>query len=122
MAVGKAALPMLDTLRVALALPAWPAGYAARPCCPRSAMRWHRLLYRRPSFAQPGFLRLRLLLRCSCCASTGARDFIFFLISGGGSAMFELPLDPDISLEETRVALPGPGGFGGHDRGDQHGA
>jgi hydroxypyruvate reductase len=26
---------------------------------------------------------------------------IFFLISGGGSAMFELPLDPAISLEDT---------------------
>jgi glycerate 2-kinase len=26
---------------------------------------------------------------------------IFFLISGGGSAMFDLPLDPEISLEDT---------------------
>lgn len=26
---------------------------------------------------------------------------IFFLISGGGSAMFDLPLDPEIGLEET---------------------
>ncbi len=26
---------------------------------------------------------------------------IFFLISGGGSAMFDLPLDPQISLEDT---------------------
>ena len=26
---------------------------------------------------------------------------IFFLISGGGSAMFDLPLDPHITLEET---------------------
>src|ERR1019366_6665841 len=26
---------------------------------------------------------------------------IFFLISGGGSAMFDLPLDPQISLEAT---------------------
>ena len=53
----------------------------------------------------------------ACCsaaaaAQTSPRDFIFFLISGGGSAMFELPLDPDISLEETRVlyqALVGSG-------------
>jgi len=28
---------------------------------------------------------------------------IFFLISGGGSAMFDLPLDPTITLEETIV-------------------
>jgi hydroxypyruvate reductase len=54
----------------------------------------------------------------SACAAlrllhdTGARDFVFFLISGGGSAMFELPLDPGISLEETRAlyqALVGSG-------------
>lgn len=28
---------------------------------------------------------------------------IFFLISGGGSAMFDLPLDPQISLEDTQA-------------------
>ena len=26
---------------------------------------------------------------------------VFFLISGGGSAMFDLPIDPQITLEET---------------------
>jgi glycerate 2-kinase len=43
---------------------------------------------------------------------TGERDFVFFLISGGGSAMVELPLDERISLEETRAlykALVGSG-------------
>ena len=42
----------------------------------------------------------------------GERDFVFFLISGGGSAMVELPLDERISLEETRAlyqALVGSG-------------
>jgi glycerate 2-kinase len=45
--------------------------------------------------------------------SAGPRDFVFFLISGGGSAMFELPLDANITLEETQVlykALVGSGG------------
>ncbi len=28
---------------------------------------------------------------------------VFFLISGGGSALFDLPLDPEIGLEETRA-------------------
>ena len=27
---------------------------------------------------------------------------VFFLISGGGSALFDLPLDPQIGLEDTR--------------------
>ena len=42
----------------------------------------------------------------------GERDFVFFLISGGGSAMVELPLDERISLEETQAlykALVGSG-------------
>jgi hydroxypyruvate reductase len=42
----------------------------------------------------------------------GPRDFVFFLISGGGSAMFELPLDSHITLAETQVlyqALVGSG-------------
>jgi hydroxypyruvate reductase len=42
----------------------------------------------------------------------GPRDFVFFLISGGGSAMFELPLDAQITLAETQVlyqALVGSG-------------
>jgi len=53
-------------------------------------------------------LQSRDLLR-----ETSARDFVFFLISGGGSAMFELPLDPDISLEDTRIPLSSPGRFRG---------
>ena len=38
---------------------------------------------------------------------------VFFLISGGGSALFDLPLDPDIGLEDTRgfhETLLAPGG------------
>lgn len=34
---------------------------------------------------------------------TTPRDLVFFLISGGGSAMFELPLDPLVSLEDMRA-------------------
>ena len=33
--------------------------------------------------------------------TAGKDTLIFFLISGGGSAMFELPLNPEITLEET---------------------
>ncbi|HZD50941.1 MAG TPA: DUF4147 domain-containing protein [Silvibacterium sp.] len=31
----------------------------------------------------------------------GKQTFVFFLISGGGSAMLDLPLDPKISLDDT---------------------
>jgi hydroxypyruvate reductase len=33
---------------------------------------------------------------------TNGRTLIFFLLSGGGSALVELPLDPAVSLEDTR--------------------
>ena len=71
----------------------------------------HRLLRRRPSLPnQDSFASARAALRL--LRATSARDFVFFLISGGGSAMFELPLDPHISLEETQAlyqALVGSG-------------
>ncbi len=35
-------------------------------------------------------------------SGTGPRDLIFFLLSGGGSALVEAPLDPRVTLEETR--------------------
>ena len=110
-AVGKAALPMLDTLRSRL-----PYKLAGGVCCAPllpeervSGVDYYtggHPLPNRDSFASAS-AALRLL------RSTSARDFIFFLISGGGSAMFELPLDPNISLEDTRSlyqALVGSGG------------
>ena len=110
-AVGKAALPMLDTLRSRL-----PYKLAGGVCCAPllpeervSGVDYYtggHPLPNRDSFAS-ACAALRLL------RSTSARDFIFFLISGGGSAMFELPLDPNISLEDTRSlyqALVGSGG------------
>ena len=109
-AVGKAALPMLDTLRSRLPYPL-AGGVCCAPVLPRSARRGidyyagGHPLPNQDSFAS-ACAALQLL------RGTGAGDFIFFLISGGGSAMFELPLDPDISLEDTRIlyqALVGSG-------------
>ena len=109
-ALGKAALPMLETLRSRL-----PIEFAGGVCCAPllPAERIPGLDYfagghplpNPDSFASAA-AALRLL------HATTARDFVFFLISGGGSAMFELPMDPNISLEDTRVlyqALVGSG-------------
>jgi glycerate 2-kinase len=109
-AVGKAALPMLDTLRSHLPHPL-TGGVCCAPLLPEARVSGvdyftgGHPVPNQDSFASAG--RAVNLLR-----ETSARDFIFFLISGGGSAMFELPLNPDISLEETRVlyqALVGSG-------------
>jgi glycerate 2-kinase len=109
-ALGKAALPMLETLRSRL-----PFEFAGGVCC-ASLLPAERIpgvdyyagghpLPNHDSFASAA-AALRLL------HATNAPDFVFFLISGGGSAMFELPLDPHISLEDTRAlyqALVGSG-------------
>ncbi len=109
-ALGKAALPMLETLRARL-----PGGLAGGVCCapslpaePAPGVAYYaggHPLPNQDSFAS-ACVALQLL------RGTSARDFVFFLISGGGSAMFELPLDPGISLDETRTlyqALVGSG-------------
>jgi glycerate 2-kinase len=109
-ALGKAALPMLEALRARL-----PRGLDGGVCCAPIL----------PSDRQPGveyflgghplpnedsFASARAVLRL--LRQMGERDFVFFLISGGGSAMVELPLDERISLEETQAlykALVGSG-------------
>jgi glycerate 2-kinase len=109
-ALGKAALPMLEALHSRL-----PSEFAGGVCCaPLLPARGipgidyyagGHPLPNQDSFASAA-AALRLL------SATNARDFVFFLISGGGSAMFELPLDPQISLEDTRSlyqALVGSG-------------
>ena len=109
-ALGKAALPMLEMLRVRLA-GALAGGVCCAPSLPSqraSGVDYYaggHPLPNQDSFASAS-AALRLL------RNTGSRDFVFFLISGGGSAMFELPLDPRISLDETRTlyqALVGSG-------------
>ena len=109
-AVGKAALPMLDTLQVHL-----PHPLAGGVCCaplppeqPKSRIDYFTGGHPLPN--QDSFASARRAM--SLLQATNARDFVFFLVSGGGSAMFELPLDSGISLEETRVlyqALVGSG-------------
>jgi glycerate 2-kinase len=110
-AVGKAALPMLETLRSRL-----PYDLAGGICCAPvlpvkriSAVEYYSGGHPLPN--EDSFASARATLQV--LQATTARDLVFFLISGGGSAMFELPLDERISLEETRQlyqALVGSGG------------
>jgi glycerate 2-kinase len=110
-AVGKAALPMLETLRARL-----PHRLAGGICCAPvlPAERISGVEYYTGGHPLPNedsFTSARATLQL--LQGTTSRDLVFFLISGGGSAMFELPLDERISLEETRQlyqALVGSGG------------
>ncbi len=43
----------------------------------------------------------RQLLLSAASGERASETFVFFLVSGGASAMMELPLDPAISLEDT---------------------
>ena len=104
-ALGKAAVPMLDALmdqlpanihsthdlRGVCAAPAFPAHPHPSIVCFAAG----HPLPNADSFAAA--LAALDLLR-----SATAETLVFFLISGGGSALCELPLDPAISLEETR--------------------
>jgi glycerate 2-kinase len=109
-AVGKAALPMLETFASRLPYPL-AGGVCCGPLLP--SPRLPGIDYYTGGHPLPNedsFRSARAALRL--LEGAGPRDFIFFLISGGGSAMFELPLDETITLEETQdlyQALVGSG-------------
>ncbi len=109
-ALGKAALPMLEALRARMPQ-ALDGGVCCGPVLPsgrESAVEYY--LGGHPLPNQDSFASASAALRW--LRQMGQRDQVFFLISGGGSAMFELPLDERISLEETRAlyqALVGSG-------------
>jgi glycerate 2-kinase len=109
-AVGKAALPMLDTLIARLPRPIF-AGICCAPLLPaerRPGIHYYAGGHPLPNLDSFASAHAALeLLR-----ATGPGDFVFFLISGGGSAMFELPYDSRISFADTQVlyqALVGSG-------------
>jgi glycerate 2-kinase len=110
-AVGKAALPMLETLASRLPYPL-AGGVCCGPALPSarlSGIDYYSGGHPLPN--EDSFRSAQAAVRL--LQASGPRDFIFFLISGGGSAMFELPLDSKITLEETQAlykALVGSGG------------
>ncbi|HLI03742.1 MAG TPA: DUF4147 domain-containing protein [Terracidiphilus sp.] len=99
-AIGKAALPMLDIL-----LERMPRRKGLRGICSSNVLprrRNWRIRYFEGGHPLPnedsfGAARATLALLKKARKDT----LIFFLISGGGSTMLDLPIDPEISLEDT---------------------
>ena len=97
---GKAAVPMLDALLSRL-----PPRLSYRAVC-ASPQKKYQGNWRIRHFAaghprpnQESFAAARAALRM--LGRSKASTFVFFLISGGGSTMLELPLDDSISLDDT---------------------
>ena len=100
-AIGKAALPMLDALCAALPRPL-SGGVCSAPMLPpatRPGIEYFTGGHPLPN--EDSFRTARAAL--DLLAGLGPRDVVMFLVSGGGSAMCEMPLDRSITLEDTRV-------------------
>jgi hydroxypyruvate reductase len=99
-AIGKAAVPMLDTLLDRMKRRQGVRGI----CCAgqRPAKRNWRFRYFEGGHPLPNEDSFNAARATLALLRKARKDtLIFFLISGGGSAMFDLPLDPQITLEET---------------------
>jgi glycerate 2-kinase len=102
-ALGKAAVPMTESLLGILPRKLRVRGICSAPAKP--ARRDWRIRYYaggHPLPNQDSFRAARSALRLLHRASDNT--FVIYLISGGGSTLFDLPLDPDISLADT-IAL-----------------
>jgi glycerate 2-kinase len=99
-AIGKAAGPMLDTLLERMSRRQGLRGI----CCSNQLPKDRNWRFRyfeggHPLPNEDSFAAARAAL---ALVKKARKDtLIFFLISGGGSAMFDLPLDPQITLEDT---------------------
>ena len=101
-ALGKAAAPMLETL-----LERMPRRKGLRGICcsnqlPKSR-NW-RIRYFEGGHPLPNESSFAAARAALHLLHKARRDtLVIFLISGGSSALFDLPLDPEISLEDTMV-------------------
>jgi glycerate 2-kinase len=101
-AIGKAAGPMLETL-----LDRMPRRKGLRGiCCSGQLPKDRNWRFRyfeggHPLPNEDSFAAARAAL--ALLRKAKKDTLVFFLISGGGSAMFDLPLDPQITLDETMV-------------------
>ena len=103
-AFGKGALPMLDALvtRMPPELRSKVQGVCSAIGEPVKRHRHVRYFEGgHPLPNEDSFAAARATL--DLLRKAGRETFIFFLISGGGSAMLELPLSPGMSLDDTRA-------------------
>jgi hydroxypyruvate reductase len=99
-ALGKAAGPMLDTLLDRMKRRKGMRGICCSNQLPKNR-NWRFRYFEggHPVPNEDSFAAARAAL---AMVKKARKDtLIFFLISGGGSAMFDLPLDPQITLEDT---------------------
>lgn len=99
-AMGKAALPMLDALLVTLPRTLKVRGICTAPAFPaKPDKRIRYFVGGHPLPNEDSFAAAKTMLRQA--HRLDKHDFVFFLISGGASAMLELPFDKRISLKDT---------------------
>jgi glycerate 2-kinase len=96
-AVGKAALPMLDALSARVSI---KAGICCAPVLPASPL--PGITYFTGGHPLPNEDSFRSAQAALDLLRNRPSGLVYFLISGGGSAMFELPLEPTVSLSETQ--------------------
>lgn len=99
-AIGKAAGPMLDVLLTRMKRRKGLRGICCSKYLPaRRNWRFRYFEGGHPLPNEDSFAAARATL--ALLKKAKKDTLIFFLISGGGSAMFDLPLDPQISLADT---------------------
>lgn len=100
-AVGKAAEAMTEPLLALLPEEPPREGILVTPTPPQSVpAHFQMFVAGHPVPNQQSFLAARAVLRLLQRAD--ARTLVFFLLSGGGSALLELPVDERIPLEEVQ--------------------
>ncbi len=102
-ALGKAALPMARALAGLLSPRFTPTGIVVAPSTAheRAPAGFDLFLAEHPTPTEESFAAARAILKLleECDEKTA----VFFLISGGGSALVELPLDPAITLADVQT-------------------
>lgn len=100
-AFGKASLAMAEGLCAILPAEFLLEGILVAPVRPSQDLHgWKSFVGGHPLPNEASFAAGKAIL--DALARCDDRTLIFFLLSGGGSALVELPLDSDISLEDVR--------------------